>query len=77
MTEQQINFVGSTRRNLYPFNTPENKKQTKNMVNKISGWVNKLEVNESNEEIVNFRATLNKLQFILRKLYTVEVIFKK
>ncbi len=73
MTEQQINFVGSNRRNLYPFNSSENKKHTKNMVNKIYGWLNKLEVSESNEEIIKFKKTLNNLQMILKKLYKIEV----
>lgn len=48
------------------------------MVNKIYGWVNKLEHSESNEEIINFKKTLNNLQMILKKLYKIEVgVFKK
>ena len=43
------------------------------MVNKIYGWVNKLEHSESNEEIINFKKTLNNLQMILKKLYKIEV----
>lgn len=47
------------------------------MVNKIYGWVNKLEHSESNEEIINFKKTLNNVQMILKKLYKIEVCVVK
>jgi hypothetical protein len=74
MIEHHIKFIGSSKKNLFPFNVPENQKHTKNMVNKISNWIYKLESKDgSNEEIMNFRDTLKIPQSILRRLYNIEV----
>lgn len=62
------------KRNLYPFNTPENKKNVRNILNNISTWIFKLESKEErNDEISNFLNTLKESQDVLKSLYSVQV----
>lgn len=69
------------KKNLYPFNDPQNKKHARSILNNISNWIYKLERKENvnNDEITNFLETLKGSQNILRSLYRIEKVnlFKK
>lgn len=73
--DNHIKYIGSIKRNVFPFNIPENKKYVKSIVNNISTWIYKLEngTERINDEISNFLSTLKESQAILKDLYQVGV----
>ena len=76
LVDYHVKYLGSNKRNLYPFAISENKKQAAGIVKNISNWISKLDTKDkiSNDEIINFMETLKKPQNILKALYKIEVI---
>jgi hypothetical protein len=68
--DNHIKHIGSSRRNLYPFNIPENRTYVINLINNISKWKYSLN-KEENPEAKQFIHTLKISQDILMQLYEI------
>lgn len=74
--DHHVKYIGSLKKNLYPFKDPQNQKNARCILKNISNWIYKLERNDkniNNDEIKNFLKTLKESQNILRCLYNIEV----
>lgn len=73
--DHHVKYIGSAKRNLFPFNTSENKKFARGIVNNISNWIYNLENKDEtfNDEIAHFLNTLKESQIILKTLYNIYV----
>jgi len=74
--DNHVKYIGSLKKNLYPFKDPQNQKHARSILNNISSWISKLETkdqNAINDEIYNFLKTLKESQNILRNLYDIHV----
>ena len=40
--DNHIKFIGSNKKNIFPFSTPENKKSVRNILNTIQTWIQKV-----------------------------------
>jgi hypothetical protein len=71
-----VKYIGSTKKNIFPFNLQESKKRAQGIVNNTSTWIHKLETSDRqtmNDEIFNFLGTLKESQLILKNLYNIQV----
>ena len=71
--DNHVKYIGSLKKNLYPFKDPQNQKHARSILNNISSWISKLDQNAINDEIYNFLKTLKESQNILGNLYEIEV----